>query len=336
MGPQSASIKWQLQRIRITAETITVGLDNTVYCGCNGALYALFGDTGGVKWQYDVVGILTVPVISSDGTLFFSAATFTEFNLLAVSSNGTLLWRYPLPGQPTDGTLDLNGVYYMAAMTSDSSTSSPIVLAFSADGTVIWNTTIVDQDLGTPVVAADGTIYVCGHASLWALSSNGKLKWHYANSESASPAVAADGTVFVSAYYSWNNQALNALWPNGTLRWSSPLTSMASTPAIGSSGVLYVTSVAGFLAALNSSTGELLWSYNLGSYTSSSPALGADETVYVGAGNNTYAIVAPSSGNLGVLKWSAIVDAAGDSNPSLGPDGTLYVSAVSLLAFGNS
>ena len=51
-----------------------------------------------------------------------------------------------------------------------------------------------------PAVAADGTIYMGAGGGLWAVNSDGTLKWtlHLCNDGGGgSPAVGADGTIYV-------------------------------------------------------------------------------------------------------------------------------------------
>src|SRR5438445_7373518 len=60
----------------------------------------------------------------------------------------------------------------------------------------------------------------------------------------------------------------------------------------------------------------------------SSPAIGADGTVYVGDyDHNLYAISPPSSGTLGTLKWKYTTGGAISSSPSIGSDGTVYAGS---------
>ncbi|MEK7784420.1 MAG: PQQ-binding-like beta-propeller repeat protein, partial [Chloroflexota bacterium] len=69
--------------------------------------------------------------------------------------------------------------------------------------------------------------------------------------------------------------------------------------------------------------GDLLWSYATGGYVYSSPAIGADGTIYVGSMDNQLYALNPD----GTLKWSY---AAGDyieSSPAIGTDGTIYVGS---------
>ena len=72
---------------------------------------------------------------------------------------------------------------------------------------------------------------------------------------------------------------------------------MASSPAIGSDGTVYVGSMDNKLYAINGKSGVKLWEFETGGRVYSSPAIGSDGTVYVGsADNKLYAIKTESLG----------------------------------------
>jgi outer membrane protein assembly factor BamB len=77
-------------------------------------------------------------------------------------------------------------------------------------------------------------------------------------------------------------------------------------------------------------TGVLKWSFSPGYLLdSSSPALGADGTVYIAATNgDLYALTAPATGTTGVVRWVTHVEDEVDSSPSIGGDGTVYITSV--------
>jgi len=76
---------------------------------------------------------------------------------------------------------------------------------------------------------------------------------------------------------------------------------VASSPAIGPDGTVYVGSDDKKLYALSGKTGVKLWEFEAGRSVYSSPAIGSDGTVYVGeggegGGNKLYAIKTDSKG----------------------------------------
>jgi hypothetical protein len=86
----------------------------------------------------------------------------------------------------------------------------------------------------------------------------------------------------------------------GTVLWEFETGfTVASSPAIGPDGTVYVGSDDNKLYAINGKSGVKLWEFETGGPVSSSPAIGSDGTVYVGSGlpdNNLYAIKTDSKG----------------------------------------
>ena len=70
-------------------------------------------------------------------------------------------------------------------------------------------------------------------------------------------------------------------------------------------------------------TGTLKWSYTTGSWIVSSPAIGADGTIYVGSADKKLYAINPN----GTLKWSYATGNSIASDPAIGADGTIYVGS---------
>jgi serine/threonine protein kinase len=101
---------------------------------------------------------------------------------------------------------------------------------------------------------------------------------------------------------------------------------VASSPAIGSDGTVYVGSVDKKLYAINGKSGVKLWEFETGDGVFSSPAIGSDGTVYVGSGyadTSLYAI----NGKSGVKLWEFETGDDVYSSPAIGSDGTVYVGS---------
>jgi len=74
----------------------------------------------------------------------------------------------------------------------------------------------------------------------------------------------------------------------------------------------------------NSTTGALKWKYSTGYAIFSSPAVGADGTIYVGTQGGSLYAINPN----GTFKWSYPAG-ANYSSPAIGSDGTIYVGSYS-------
>lgn len=178
---------------------------------------------------------------------------------------------------------------------------------------------------GTPVVGADGTVYVSSSdKNVYALNpSNGSEKWHYTTGlfVGVSPAVGVDGTVYAG---SWDG-CLYALHPDGTLKWKYAIDQ--SVPVLGEilvtpgNGICFS---AGDLYMLNAD-GSLRWkaSSNPSDEPFFNPAAGADGTIYAGsADHNLYAFDRD-----GHIKWKYDAGSRAYGGPAISPDGTIYFAS---------
>jgi hypothetical protein len=88
------------------------------------------------------------------------------------------------------------------------------------------------------------------------------------------------------------------------------------------------------LYAINPNTGVPRWFYPMGGSVSSSPAIGADGTIYVGSDDHFFYAIRPT----GTLKWKKETGDVITSSPAIGADGTIYVGSggVKLYAFSSN
>lgn len=229
-----------------------------------------------------------------------------------------------------------------------------------------WNYTIgetYDQLKQTPSIGPNGTIYVPVHNissyrdNLFALNSDGTLKWNYTINYGTyseivgSPAICEDGTIYIFCQITYQRifGTLLALNPDGTLKWNYTINdgisaNMYGSPAIGADGTIYFSdSFAQGSAwyfnyyALNSN-GTLKWNYTdtnvvSGAYTTSSPAIGPDGTIYFrvdfmnqGLGNTQNKLVAMNPN--GTVKWDKFIPFGTIlyKAPSVAKDGTIYIA----------
>lgn len=161
---------------------------------------------------------------------------------------------------------------------------------------------------------------------------NGTIRWQFEvpNNESfaagieSSPAIGADGTIYVG--YAGNG--IYAIDPDGTEKWyfdagepvldtiySYMLKGVISSPAVSNDGTIYFTSLSDYLFAVNPD-GTEKWRYPIKRSAAvwSSPTIGEDGTVYVGAAVTSY-----ESGS-GVDLYA---DMLGNGLFAINPDGSL-------------
>jgi outer membrane protein assembly factor BamB len=277
---------------------------------------ALEAATGIQKWRFKTEGdVESSPTLAPDGTLYFGA---DDANVYALNSgDGSLKWYFPFPdGSDTDSSpaLSSDGTLYIG---SDKGT---LYALNGQRGTLNWSFQTIGEISGAPAMGTDGTLYVCALNSAKTDSvtyaihgATGVQRWAVQHASQSAPSVAigGDGTVFVTGVAlpgTFNGSAV----PNGAVvwaldgttgaqkweKWLEPGSAGVTAVSTDAVGVLYVQSEKpiaagglGKLSALDPMTGRVLWEYVTGGSSNSSPAIGADGTVYVGSDDGrVYAI----------------------------------------------
>jgi outer membrane protein assembly factor BamB/Leucine-rich repeat (LRR) protein len=126
-----------------------------------------------------------------------------------------------------------------------------------------------------------------------------------------------------TVYVGSGDNYLYAVKSDGTLKWKFQTENIVgSSPAIGSDGTVYVGSEGNYLYAIKSD-GTLKWKFHTGVQVRSSPAIGSDGTVYVGSFDNyLYAVTSD-----GTLKWKFQTNDQVSSSPAIDTDGRVYVGS---------
>jgi outer membrane protein assembly factor BamB len=146
-----------------------------------------------------------------------------------------------------------------------------------------------DSVYTTPVIAPDRTIYVGTNEGLfYALNPSGSIKWYkiLPFPLQSSPILdVSSGTIYLGAgstMYAFGD-AGNQAYP----KWLVPFdtsNNITSSPALGN-GFLTFGSADGYVYALNSFTGSLLWKYNTNAPIYASPTVDASNNVLIGNGS---------------------------------------------------
>ncbi len=227
-----------------------LGADGTVYFQTEDSMLVALGQDGVPRWTYPTGGGYSSPVIGTDGTVYVGS---NEGEVFALDpTNGTLKWSQPYrlssnaikaspaldPGRSVLYVADDNGSF----------------VALNFDGTPSWQYS-VGEDASSPVIGADGTVYICGGGRLRALSPETQdQKWAFPPplfGTASTPAVSADGYIYFlvmpgrKAAFQGGTDTLYAVNPDGTRRWACALgegmsDEVISAPKIGDSGLIYV------------------------------------------------------------------------------------------------
>lgn len=169
------------------------------------------------------------------------------------------------------------------------------------------------------LVGPDGTLYVGSGPDLHALNRDGSVKWY---AESCHPTTGLALGAGQSICFGSRNMLclVDADGIRKTLYVQAGDGDFA-TPVVAGDGTVYA--ICGNKLYAISGNGQLKWYFAMHNGYPSVPAVGPDQTVYIGEDNphnNLYAINPNGS-----LKWRYGVSGAGGSSPAVGSDGTVYV-----------
>lgn len=200
--------------------------------------------------------------------------------------------------------------------------------------------TKIEYSYASPAIDGAGHVYLAGCVpgtgptgpwALWCVNDNDcSVRWSLVMGNSpnmenptSTCAISGDSVIYLGSII---DTCLWAVYSTGTVKWTYRLSGrMHSSAALSPDGsIIYVTSDSGHLYAINSDK-TLGWRYSSGSvgFTTSSPALGSDGTLYFGAANGTVHAVTSA----GTLKWSYPTGEPIWSSPSIGSDGTVYIGS---------
>jgi len=158
----------------------------------------------------------------------------------------------------------------------------------------------------------------------------GLEKWEFTLQEDgaesfSSPVIGPNGTIYVAS------DNLDALNPDGTLKWKSTVNVDSAAPALAADGTIYAVGTAdpdytNYLFAMTTN-GRVKWKFATDD-SSSAPVVGADGTIYFGCASFTY----PEVGCLyavkpnGQLKWKTTIGIAA-TIPAIDRQGSIYVGS---------
>jgi len=148
-----------------------------------------------------------------------------------------------------------------------------------------------------------------------------RLRWSFelGGRVTSSPAIGADGTIYIGSELTTSGQ-LYAITPDGDEDWSVDVYAPVTTAIALTAVRLYFGCADGSVRAVSRADGGAIWSYPSVPPVLSSPAVGADGTVYIGTGNGMHAITPD-----GKEKWARQSLWQQHSSPAISADGsTVY------------
>jgi len=165
----NGTMKWSYQTGHWVHGSPTIASDGTIYCGSDDEyVYALYPN-GTLKWKtYINSCIHCSPSLDKNGNLYFGTWDSLIYSL---EPNGTIRWIFhlndrdrvwgPTPAISDDGTVYIgNGIDY-------SMLGGGEIIALDLNGNLKWRKTLCDSLLqSSPVIGADGTVFICASNDL--------------------------------------------------------------------------------------------------------------------------------------------------------------------------
>lgn len=258
------------------------------------------------KWDYGIgESIYSSPIVAG-GTVFVGS---NDHYVYAVSATAaTLVWKYETGGSVESTPLYYNGTVYFGS-------SDGYLYALDAlNGNKKWEFNTASYG-GGPVASApvtDGTnvYFASGGANgpIFALNAtSGAFVWQYdvpGGFSYPSPALVLS-KLYNALFIGSEEGVVYAINTTGTTKWTYPTVdnrfSVSSPAVVG--GTVYIGSDSGIVYAITAGTGNLDWSYSVGSDILASPAV-TDAAVYFGSLNGNVYALGTSGATKGKLKWS--------------------------------
>ena len=240
------------------------------------------------------------PAIGADGTVYVVSENKKVYALNG--KTGAKKWEFETGGEVRSSpSIGANRTVYVG------SDDNKVYALNGKTGAKKWGFETGGAVFSSPAIGSDGTVYV-GSADKKIYALNGKTgakKWEFKTGGEvwSSPAIGSDGTIYVGSH----DKKVYALHPDGTNKTESK-------------GLLEVTPSPATRAA-----GPVLWEFETGGApVRSSPAIGADGTVYVGSNRKKFFAL---DGKTGVKQWEFKPAGRVESSPAIGIDGTIYVGS---------
>lgn len=272
-------------------------------------LYA-FNTDGSQKWRKSLPNTVYrgVPVIGSDGTIYTgSGLTYyraKKFGVIAYNPDGTIKWnRSDL--STSQIAVDNSNIVYLY---DDKS-----LYALNADGSDKWQLSLAGGK-GSPVIAADGTIYIRSSNHVFAISAIGRLLWTYVAEAniSTSLAISADGAIV----FSDEEKSLVMLNGDGTVKQQKTLSALPfGSPIIAKDNCLYFATADKGILAL-AADGTKKWSYPTNDSASSLLLLQDGSLTFI-VDNKLISLASD-----GQLNWQVVIEG---QNSNIASDGSLYI-----------
>lgn len=295
LGAVDGTRQWQYDG---TVQESAAVLDGTVYVGGFDYLHAVDTVDGTRRWRAQIGHATAAPTAENDTVYVGSRLPETQgggdyFRAIDVA-DGTERWQFDGRRGPFTAPAVADETVY-ATNRGEWSIDTRLYAFDGSDGTIRWTFTIEDsgrnQATSAPVVA-DGTVYVCSEASVYALNeADGSERWRFdAPGQYVRMPVIGDGTVYVGG-----ENAIHAVDPSeGTELWRIDDLEPMRYPPVVVGDAIYA-GEGRRIRAFDAGSGEELWRFPM-RQPLMAPLTVVDGVVFAMlSGGTFYALTEPAS-----------------------------------------
>jgi len=256
----SGKIKWECK-----IANSRYGFGPYIMIGADGSIYLYHGyhfykvtPNGEIQWKVLFnISSTVAPVLAKDGNIYTvsnSGSTTMIYRINSETGESNKIYTYypdsAFDISAEDFKVGEDGTFYITNNYVNNPATYTInseLLAISQNGEKKWILSLNAGQVGGLAISKDGTIYVNTWNKLFAITSDGKIKWEREGGGSIehnedgellnSPVIGMDGVVYNigdTAYYAFSPE-------DGSVKWQLPHSNNSNHLFLGGNGLLYTT-----------------------------------------------------------------------------------------------
>ena len=266
------------------------------------------------RWTFSTEDTVEASPAIVDGTAYVGDTNGVVYAIDL--ADGSDLWRFEMPaGIGVRGSPAVDGDTVFVA-------NNQLYALSRSDGNVDWTYDLVSP-AWSPVIA-DETLFVATNSQgIYALETNGELRWRFDAGDEALLLAAPVAVGNDRVYFGTHGTAYSLDITDGGTDWTETIGNLSSpinaAPVVDGDRVYFA--VGTTLSALEATSGELIWSFEADSAVVAPPTV-SNGKIFVGSQNGMLSALDPASGN---QVWSASV--SGITSPPTSTGSTVFVSA---------
>jgi outer membrane protein assembly factor BamB len=161
--------KWRYHTGHWVHGSPTIAPDGTIYCGSDDKYVYAFYQNGTLKWKTKCAsGMRCSPSLDKDGNLYFGVS---DNRLYSLAPNGSIRWSFTIGNDGgvwgSTAAVSDDGTVYFGSHIDFGMLGGGEIIVLDLDGNLLWRKTLCDSVCrSSPVIGADGSVYICASNDL--------------------------------------------------------------------------------------------------------------------------------------------------------------------------